>query len=530
MSLRILGPTVPSAEEVGHERCFRSFAAFVKRAWQEIDPAPLVWGWHLDALCLHLQAVEDGRIRRLVINIPPGHAKSIIVAVLWNAWRWLRRPGWRVLCASYAKELSLRDARRCRALIETKWYQGLRAHACRRLGIPDWKLADDANQAGYYANTAMGERKATGVEGQGTGYRGDCVLVDDPLNASDAASEVKRQSVIDWWTGTMVSRLNDLERGEVVVIMQRLHEADLAGHLLAGGQYTHLCLPTEFETVRPCGCPTCKAGITPIGWSDPRKAEGELLFPAKFGPQVIADAKNPATGMGAATYAAQHQQRPVPAGGRLLKPEWLRHVWRNSWEPETVLYEQGLDVRVIPDVHKEKWAQWCMAVDCAFKKTEDSDRVAVGVWARTGADLCLLDLFWERAGIVETIRAIRDLSKKWPKCTTKLIEEKANGSAVIELLRMSIPGIIPVQPDGGKEARVAACAPFFEAGNIWIPMHAPWRLRYAAEACAFPSGAHDDAIDMSAYAITRLGTRAGRAIGRTQALLAAGGRRGASAV
>lgn len=491
--------------------CRESFATFARRAWEEIDPAPLVWNWHLDAICTHLQAVTEGRIKRLLINVPPGHAKSMFVAVLWPAWVWLRHPGWRALFASYAKELSLRDARKCRTLIESAWYRDLRERVCRQFGLQLWGFTDDANQVGYYANTALGERKAIGVEGQGTGYRGDCIVVDDPLKAQDVTSEAARVSVLEWWTGTMTSRLNDLESGAVVMIMQRLHEQDLAAHVLAGGGYDHLCLPTEFECVRPCACATCQKGKTSIGWEDPRKTDGDLLFPKKFGPAAIAAAKHPTQGMGPVAFAAQHQQRPVPAGGHMLKEVWFRRVWRTVGEPEHASgsYEQGLEVRTIEDPQKAKWDQVVMSVDCSFKKTDDADRVAVEVWARKGPDLYLLDLAWDRMGIIETMQAIKDLAKKWPRCTLKMIEDKANGSAVIELLRAQISGILPVEPQGGKEARIAAASPFIEAGNVWLPLHAPWRKAFVAEACAFPAGAHDDAVDCMAYAVTRLGTRAG---------------------
>jgi len=247
---------LPSLEAIRAELMRRNLERFVRRAWQEIDPAPLVWGWHLAAICLHLQAVSEGTIRRLLISVPPGHAKSMLVSVLWPAWEWLHHPEWSVLCASYAKELALRDARKCRALIESQWYRSLKARP--------WELADDQNQVGFYGNTCMGSRKAIGVEGQGTGYRGDARIIDDPMSAQDAHSEAARLTVLRWWDEVMPTRLNDLERGQTVIIAQRLHEQDLPGHVLERGGYTHLRLPTEYEPRSSCKCATCVNGTTGV--------------------------------------------------------------------------------------------------------------------------------------------------------------------------------------------------------------------------------------------------------------------------
>lgn len=505
---------IPSKEAIGREKLRRSLALFVRRAWQEIDPAPLVWNWHLDAICLHLQAVSEGTIRRLLISVPPGHAKSMIVAVLWPAWEWLHDPSWSVLCASYAKELALRDARKCRNLIESDWYKSLK--------VPDssgstWELSDDQNQVGFYGNTAMGSRKAIGVEGQGTGFRGDARIIDDPLSAQEAHSEAARKFVLSWWDETMPSRLNDLERGQTVIIAQRLHEEDLPGHVLAKGGYVHLRLPTEYEVRPTCPCPQCTKGTTGVidratgkPWRDPRCKDGELLFPAKFGEAVIAQAK---VDLGSAAYSAQHQQNPVPAGGGLIKRRWFRHVWRRPGEPERPLVltpedsDTLFDVRILaPD---QRFDQSCIATDAAFKETTDSDFVAVGAFGRIAADVYLLDLLWERADILKTIAMLLEMSRRWPRIGSKIVEDKANGPAILTLLKGKLPGLIPVKPLGGKEARIQAVVPLIEAGNFILPLHHPKRRELVGEACSFPYAAHDDAIDMCAYGLLRIGKLGG---------------------
>ena len=495
-------------ELVEAELCRRSFKYFVRRAWPLIDPAPLVENWHLDAIADHLQAVTEGQLRNLLISMPPGHAKSMLVSVLWPAWAWIRNPAWKAIFASYADDLVVRDATKSRTLILTRWYQ---THFARK-----WRLADDQNRKDYFRNSVHGERMCISVSGQGTGFRGDAIVVDDPMKADDAHSEAKRRHVLRWWSETMPSRLNDLASGAKVVIAQRLHENDLPGFILAHGGFEHLNLPTEYSGNTSCyvrerngPCEACARGATAIGFKDPRTSPGELLFPAKFGPQVITEAKRD---LGSFAFSAQHQQRPIPEGGGMLKRAWWRHLWRRPGEAPVPAgaFEEGLDVKSF-DPDTQRFDSWCMALDATFKDGDDNDLVALGVGARLGADIFLLDMWWERAGFVRTCEALQAMAKRWPKATTKLIEDKANGSAIIETLRSKVSGILPVNPAGGKVARVAAASPYIEAGNVWLPMHAPWRNTFVGEACSFPNAPHDDGIDMLSYLILRLGGRIGSA-------------------
>lgn len=531
-------------EQVRAELCRRNLAAFAKRAWQEIDPAPLVWSWHLDAICEHLQAVSDGRITRLLINVPPGYAKSLMTSVIWPAWEWARNPGWRSLFASYAGDLSIRDAVRCRTLIESPWYQthftriprkligkhlarvrpdmlealrrevqgAARAELLARLERDEpevfrWRLASDQNVKSYFANTARGEHLSLSVGGKATGFRGDAQIVDDPMNAEDAHRAAEREKSRRWFFESMSSRLNDLATGARVVIAQRLHDDDVPGHILrkakAGGEYwDHLCLASEYDPKARCDCPCCARGHTSIGWRDPRTKAGDLLFPAKFGAEVLRKAK---IDLGSTAYAAQHEQRPLPASGGMLKAPWFAHVWREPGEPE---HPQGtfeqLEVRTI-NPRRDKFDALAIVTDATFKKTSDSDLVAIGVLGRKTPDLYLLDLVWERLTFLETLRAILELRKKWPRVTQVCIEDKANGPAIINTLKQKVPGVIAIEPLGGKEARIAAAAPFIEAGNLWLPMHYAKRREFVAEAAAFPKAAHDDGIDMIAHAVLRFG-------------------------
>lgn len=555
-------PMLAQVEDVGairklveRERCLRSFAYFVKRAWPMIDPAPLVWGWHLDALCAHLQAVTEGRIKRLIINIPPGHAKSMIVSVLWPAWSWARRPSWQVMTASYDETLATRDAVKTRTLIETPWFRELLTRDPRT--GKSWELAGDQNVKTYYANTAFGFRMCVTV-GSGTGKRGDALVIDDPQNAQKALDDDQRQKVIVWKTETMSSRFNDMDDAVEVIIQQRLHEEDLAGFLLKSGGYVHLCLASEWEDTTaadwPCRCPSCKAGHTwakpkppeqldrPVVrhegeseeswarrdrermqrrkawlreapmrpfWRDPRWGKtGALLFPAKFPREVLEQAKLPRVGMGPNAYAGQHQQRPVPKGGNLIRAEWLARRWHMPG------CESGLSEALIPGLVRRPYNPRAKAskrrvivTDAAFKDEATSDFVAIGVFDLVGPDLYLIDLVWDHLSFSATAQTLVDLRKKWSGPAAGgvvgavYIEDRANGTGLLEVLRKKVPGLIPIEPLGSKYARVSAAADFIQAGNLWLPADHDRMGDLVIEATRFPKAPHDDAVDMLAYAL-----------------------------
>ena len=222
-----------------------SLLAFVKLAWPILEPAnPLVESWHLDALCDHLQAVTTGGIRNLLINIPPRHMKSLAVCVFWPAWEWITHPHRRFLFASYAMSLSERDSVKCRRLMESQWYQ--------QFWGDRFQLCGDQNTKLRYDNDKAGHRIATSVGGSATGEGGDYVIVDDPHNVIDRESQTLREEALTWWDETMSTRLNDPRSGAKIIVMQRIHEKDLSGHVLEQGGYEHLFLPAEFEPARRC--------------------------------------------------------------------------------------------------------------------------------------------------------------------------------------------------------------------------------------------------------------------------------------
>jgi hypothetical protein len=280
------------------ELCRRSLKEFIRTAWPIIEPSPLVWGWHIDAIIEHLEAITAGQLKRLLITIPPRHGKSLIVSVLWPCWEWASRPEGRWLFASYAESLAIRDNVKARRLVLSAWYQRNWDHV--------FQFAGDQNEKRKVETDRGGHRIAVGTGGSATGEGGDRLIIDDAHNVKEVESDDIRKGVLDWHDQVWSTRGNDPKTTARVIVGQRVHADDLAGHVLEQGGWEHLSLPAEFEGDNR---------VTSIGWTDPRKQSGELLWPEQFGPAEIAVSKRV---LGSYAYSAQFQQRPSPAGGGIL--------------------------------------------------------------------------------------------------------------------------------------------------------------------------------------------------------------------
>jgi hypothetical protein len=355
------------------EMARRSLHEFVRQAWPVLEPeTPFVEGMHVRAVCDHLQALTEGRIRNLIVNIPPGHAKSLLTAVFWPAWVWIDHPEARWLFSSYREPLATRDSVKCRRLIESPWYQ--------KRWRDRYQLSDDQNPKNRFENSRTGYRVVVPMS-SGTGERGDYVVVDDPHSVDQAESDNERRAAIEWWSGSMATRLNHFATGHKIVIMQRLHEADLTGDLLAKGGYDLLCLPEEFEPERRC--------ITSIGWSDPRQQSGELLWPDKVSQGDLDRLKRE---LGSYRYAAQYQQRPAPAEGGLFKRHWWR-FWRPAHvhlPPVPVRMPDGEVRNIHPVPLPERFDQLGQSWDLAFKDLATSD----SWWGKCGAARGRIGFCW----------------------------------------------------------------------------------------------------------------------------------------
>lgn len=477
---RVRSPT--TLEAVRSELATRHLRRFIREAWHVVEPATTYQhNWHIDAICEHLEAVTRFEIPKLIINVPPRHMKSLAVSVFWPAWVWVSEPHRKFLYASYAATLSTKHSVLTRRLIDSRWYQD-------RYG-DRFNLATDANLKTRFENDESGFRLATSVGGVATGEGGDYLVIDDPHNVNEAESDAKRDGVAEWWDGAMSTRINNPLEAARVLIMQRVHETDLTGHLTEQGDWTVLCLPAEYEPKHPFVYP-----------DDPRSDEGEVLWPDRWGADWLAEKRRE---LGSYRYAGQYQQRPAAAEGGILQKRW----W-GSYEP----YRWPQIAELI--------ASW----DCAFKDLDDSDFVVGQLWGRDGAAKYLLAQIRARLDLPGTLDAVAALSE-WAieqgfGTHAKLVEDKANGSAVIQVLRREIPGLIAVEPQGGKEARAHAAAPEVEAGNVYLPVGAipcpadpeeRWGPTptdaFIEEAGSFPRGAHDDQVDAFSQAIIRYGGR-----------------------
>ncbi len=320
--------TLPSEDLIKMTAAKASLRQFIKQAWHIVEPKTIFKsGWHLDAICDHLHAVTDLEIQNLLINIPPRHMKSLAVSVFFPAWEWITYPEFRYVFSSYAESLSKRDSVKCRRLIQSLWYQS-------RWG-GKYQLTSDQNEKLRFENDQTGMRLATSVDGLGTGEGGDRIIADDPHNVKDGESPVKRGSVIDWWDETMSTRLNDEDTGAKIIIMQRVHQNDLSGHVIAENHgYTHLCLPARYEGKNRIFSPVLDKSLYKSiygvknsklnkskPWVDRRKKVGESLWKTKFGKKQLDKREQK---MSQYAIAGQHQQNPAPRGGGLFKVEHIK--------------------------------------------------------------------------------------------------------------------------------------------------------------------------------------------------------------
>lgn len=446
------------------ELASRSLTEFVRQAWPVIRPStPYVHNWHIDAIADHLEAVTRGEITRLLINMPPRFMKSILVGVMWPAWEWINSPSIQWLTGSYADRLAIRDAREMRTLIESPWYR-------ERWG-DRFVLTSDQNEKRRFENDKHGHRIAFSIGGGVTGEGGDRIILDDPHDYEKAQSDTERETATTNFDQQVSTRLNQPAYSAIVIVMQRLHEKDLSGHVLAAGGYQHLLLPMHYDPKR--------SKVTVLGKYDPRTQDGELAWPERF-PQEVVD--NWTKTLGSYGASGQLEQSPTPVAGGIFKRAW--------WKWYTVA----------PAQFDEIIQSWDFAV-------KDSNDYVVGqVWGRVGARYYLLDQVRALLDFPASVQAVRTLTAKWPHSGAKLVEDKANGPAVIATLKDEIAGLIAVSPDGDKRARALAVTPAIEAGNVFLPdpTIAPWINDYIEELSIFDNGAHDDQVDATSQGLHRM--------------------------
>lgn len=573
---------------------------FIKRAWHVIEPATTyIHGWHIDAICDHLTAVSNGEIENLLINMPPRHAKSLIVSVFWPMWEWTKWPHRKWIYASYAQNLSTRDSLKCRRLIQSGWYQLMFGKV--------FQLTKDQHAKTRFDNDKFGYRIATSVNGMGTGEGGDRIVCfdyntriemkfgsmkigyvvdnnlhaevlcynrlknkneyrrilrhfqtksdilleiyidntvlrctpnhpifvaghgyieaknvkkndllkkmdnkishvlniceikgdfktynievedhnnyyangflahncDDPHNVTESESKLILESTRTWWLESMTSRRNDKKNSARVIVMQRTNERDLSGVVLETGGYEHLCLPAEYEGNK---------FSTSIGWEDPRKEIGDLLWPDKIDRGYIEELKRD---MGPYAAAGQLQQRPSPREGGLIKMDWFKYF---------KLVKDNFGYIQFPKFQM-KYQVW----DTAFKTDQHNDYTICHTYGVCEDGFYLISRFKGKIEFPELERmAIMLANEHNPNQI--LIEDHASGQSLIQVLqrKTKLP-IKGVKADKDKIARLNACSGYIEAGKLFLPENEPWVSDYIHTMCTFPAGAHDDDVDCTTH-------------------------------
>lgn len=466
-----------------------SLSTFIRCAWHIPEPATdYLHNWHIDAISEHLMAVHLGFIKRLVINIPPRMMKSLCVTIMYPVWKWALEPAHRFVFSSYSADLAVEHSVTRRNIIESNWYEDRWGYVLDENGeriidpmtglAVEWvKIADDSNQKKAYRNTKQGRMQTTSTGGTITGLGGNTIIIDDPHNVKGAVSDVERQSDNDFCDKTLGTRLDDKKKGAKIIVMQRLHEKDYSGEVLRQGGYTHLKIPN------PCLTPTTY--IFPISKKKVTRTVGQLMWLAREGEEELAEMRRV---LGSYGFSGQYGQEPSPADGVIFK--------RAHWK-----YYKALPTLECKAV----------SVDCAFKDGNENDYVSFIAGGKKGADVFLIDYLLDHLDYIATKKNLQLwLSGKHQDYTACYIEDKANGTAIINELKRTHHSVQEVNPEGGKIARARAVSPQQEAGNIWLPdpevfPESAWWVQQFIENCAkFPRGLHDDDVDAFTQLVNRL--------------------------
>jgi predicted phage terminase large subunit-like protein len=460
---------------------------FVKGAWKILEPvSPLVWNWHIDLICDYLTVIKQNKFRQkcgqetegIIFNVPPRTMKSLLITVFFPIWVWTTDPSRRFMFVSYSEKLSTQHSVFRRSVIESEWYQQRWSSV--------FSFSRDQNVKSHYENSERGAMFSTGMQSTATGMGGDVLIFDDPLNPDQAISQVEREAVNLRFDTTFRSRVNDPATGVKIIIMQRLHELDLTGHVLAREKWRwlHVRLPATAERDETWRFPLRKRVET-------QKA-GEPLWPERLSQSFLSSQR---VGMGSWAFNGQYQQSPAPLDGGIIKRQWVRFY------------------RQLPEKFEFMVQSW----DCTFSGGSDNDFVAGQVWARSGGKYFMLPYrIYERLDFGPTMAAIKACHARFPQAHAVLIEDKANGPAIISELQKEIAGVVAINPEGGKIARAQATAPLWEAGSIELPdpqvFGAAWMEDYLHNICTFPKAAHDDDMDATSQALIYMRSRLGGGI------------------
>jgi predicted phage terminase large subunit-like protein len=449
----------------------KSFKQFVKQAWHIIEPGvPFIDGYHIDVICEHLEAVYKLQIQNLIINIPPRHMKSLLVSVFFPAWVWLNDPYSKWLCSSYGQDLSTRDSLKCRRLIQSLWYQSRWSDK--------YTITSDQNQKTRFENDKTGYRLSTSVDGVATGEGGDYVVVDDAHNVKQAESETKRLAVLKWWDEVMSTRINNPKTGRFIIVMQRVHEKDLTGHVLAkeNSDYVHLCLPARYEVDREP-----KILETSIGFKDKRTKDGDPLWPDMYDDKELKKLEDK---LGSYAAAGQLQQRPSPREGGMFNVTDFKIVDKIGKVVRGVRYWDKAGTE----------GGGCYTAGVLVYKLEDGSYLIADVVRGQ----------WEAP---ERERRIKQMTILDGKSITQWVEQEG-GSGGKESAQATIKNLAGYtaradRVTGSKIVRAEPYSAQVAIGNVKV-LNRPWTNTFLDEHGLFPMGGFKDQVDSASGAFNKL--------------------------
>lgn len=407
--------------------------------------------WHIDKLAENLSACEKGEIKRLIINLPPRSLKSIITSVAWPCWLLGHNPARKIICASYSKSLAVKHSEDCRKILSASWYKEV---------FPSTNIVRQQNSREKFVTSNGGFRLATSVYSSVIGEGADFLILDDPQSPRQAASPKHREQMISWFESGFLTRLNSKRDGVAVIVMQRLHENDITGHLLLNHsrQWQHLKIPAIGDDGLPM---------------HPEREDLDVLERLKLE-------------LGSFEFESQYQQNPTPREGRLIKPEWLQRYRSYPAEAEII----------------QSW-------DTGIKAGDKADPSCVTTWAVGDNAYFLLDVMKAHMEYPELKRAAVSMAEKWNP-NAVLIEDKASGQSLLQdLKRETMLPVIGIKPKTDKVSRLSSVVGVLESGRVKLPNHAPWLAEFEAELFSFPSSPHDDQVDSLSQALIWLRERQG---------------------
>lgn len=432
------------------------FHTFVLWACSLLYPGMTVKdNWHIRLICDHFERLRTGDERRLLVCLPPRHLKSIIASVCFPAYMLGRDATAKLVCVSYSQDVADSFAHQTRKLMETAAYKRI---------FPQTRLERGRTLKRDIGTTRNGHRKATSITGALTGMGGDFLLIDDPIKANDALSEVVRESVNNWYSSTATSRLDNPKTGRMAVIAQRLHVDDLPGRLLQAGGWTSLSLPLI----------AYEEQVFTIGDKQLTRPPGNILHEAHIGEEEITHLRNT---MPSFLFEAQYNQRPVMAGGNIFKMEWLQY-------DEKIVDPRSCDHII------QSW-------DTAVQTADRNDYTVCATFGVKGKIFHILDIYRDRIDHPTQIKMVREMRDKW-KAKLVIMEGSHGGLAIrqhYQQLEMPCMWMMTINPTGSKNERAEFATKWLEQGRVQIPRHSSWRSSFEQELTAFPKGAFDDQVD-----------------------------------